>query len=65
MPKSNDAYVMVVTGSEQGLLGKILSKDKRKYIATIQLISDRSRVLEMDFDDICEYIGDIEEHYDY
>ncbi|CAD5114699.1 DgyrCDS3743 [Dimorphilus gyrociliatus] len=65
MPKSNDAYVMIVIGSNQGSLGQILSKDKRSYKATIQLISDRSQVLEMDFDDICEYVGDIEEEFDY
>ena len=47
---------MVVRGSESGQLGRIVARDKSKYIATVQLILTED-VLALDYDNICEYVG--------
>jgi len=69
IPKSSDqdVYVKITGGSRsyRGRLGKILSKDKRKQKVNVQLLEDRDQVLTISFDDVCEYIGSVEDHYDY
>jgi len=42
-----------------------MERNKKKYEATLQLISDREKVLQLDFDSICEYMGDINEEFDF
>jgi len=69
IPKSSDkdVYVKITGGSRsyRGRLGKILSKDKRKEKVNVQLLEDRDQVLTISFDDVCEYLGSVEDHHDY
>ncbi|KAK2187174.1 hypothetical protein NP493_173g04014 [Ridgeia piscesae] len=65
IPKSEPGYVLIVEGRHRGQLAEILKKDKQAYIATVQLLSDRDKLLDISFDDICEYTGDIDLEMDY
>ncbi len=44
-------------------LATIVDQDRRKATAVIQLNLSKD-VMDVDFDDICEYIGDLEEDMD-
>jgi G patch domain and KOW motifs-containing protein len=59
IPKNDDSVVMIVRGSSRGQLGEILSRDKRSSRATVQVLPDKMEVLKLDYDDICEYVGDV------
>ncbi|RDD45930.1 G patch domain and KOW motifs-containing protein [Trichoplax sp. H2] len=63
VPKGNPAYVIVVKGKHAGMVGKIVSRDKSNYKAVAYLLSNQ-KAAEFDYDDICEYTGDID-HEDY
>ena len=43
----------------------VLKRDKSKCEALLQLLSDRDTVLRLDYDSICEYVGDVDEEFDY
>ena len=59
IPKSDAGIVMIVRGSNRGQLAEILGRDKRSSRATVQLLPDKEEVLKLDYDDICEYVGDV------
>jgi ribosomal protein S4E len=59
IPKSDDSVVMIVRGSNRGQIGEILSRDKRSGRATVQILPDKEDILKLDYDDICEYAGDV------
>ena len=40
-------------------VAEILKKNKEKCIATVQLLRNKDDVLKMDFDSVCEFLGDI------
>ena len=42
-----------------------MSKNKKNSSAAIQLLQDRDSVVNIDFDHICEFVGDIHEQFDY
>ncbi|KAL4226343.1 hypothetical protein ACF0H5_014326 [Mactra antiquata] len=65
VPKSDRSHVYVVSGKYRGQLAQVLERDKRSCKATLQLLSNRDKVLLEDYDSICEYIGDIHEEFDY
>nr|XP_022299314.1 G patch domain and KOW motifs-containing protein-like [Crassostrea virginica] len=65
IPKSDGAFVLVVSGKYRGQLGEVMSKNKKKSLAAIQLLQDRDSVVNIDFDHICEFVGDIHEQFDY
>ncbi|XP_004226250.2 G-patch domain and KOW motifs-containing protein-like [Ciona intestinalis] len=64
VPKSiSDAYVSITSRGRlkhDGKLAKILEKDRSNCRAYLQLLEDRDVCLDVDFDDICEYVGDVE-----
>uniref|UniRef100_H2YAG6 Uncharacterized protein n=1 Tax=Ciona savignyi TaxID=51511 RepID=H2YAG6_CIOSA len=63
VPKSVcDTYVLITSrGSKHaGQLARILEKDRSKCRAYLQLLADRDVCLDLSFDDICEYVGDVE-----
>jgi len=66
IPKSTGAsYVMITShgkNEHDGKLARILEKDKAKSRAFLQLIEDREIVVDLSFDDICEYTGDVENY---
>lgn len=65
IPKSEGAFVLVVSGKYRGQLGEVISKNKKKSMAAVQLLQDRDNVMNIDFDHICEFVGDIHEQFDY
>ena len=62
VPKGDFGIVMIVSGSSRGKLGEILRRDKSKCVAAVQLLPDKDEVLKLDFDDICEYVGEIPDY---
>lgn len=59
IPRSEPPYVMIVRGKYKGQLGVILKKDKANCVATVQLLADREKVTKLEYDSICEYLGDV------
>ncbi|GFU57813.1 g-patch domain and KOW motifs-containing protein [Nephila pilipes] len=59
IPRDENAYVMIVQGKYNGELCTILKKDKSKCVATVQFLSDRNQALKIEYDSICEYVGDV------
>ncbi len=37
----------------------MVKRDEAKCLAMVQLLPDRDEVARLDFDDICNYIGDV------
>lgn len=46
-------------------LAQVLERDRKSCKAMLQLLSNRDKVLQVDYDSICEYVGDINEEFDY
>ncbi|XP_064631963.1 G-patch domain and KOW motifs-containing protein-like [Lineus longissimus] len=65
IPKSIPSFIVIVTGKYYGQLAEIINKDKLDCVATVQLLSDRDQALKLDFDSICEYVGDMDAEMDY
>ena len=65
IPRADDAYVAIVSGVNMGQIGKIMKKDKDRCLALIQLLSDRDVVLRLQFDEICDYVGNVHDHDDF
>lgn len=59
IPRSDPAYVMVVKGKRKGQVCEVIERDKERYTATVQILPDRDEVFQLDYDDICEYTGDV------
>ncbi|XP_046651868.1 G-patch domain and KOW motifs-containing protein-like [Daphnia pulicaria] len=59
IPRSDPAYVMVVKGKRKGQVCQVIERDKERYTATVQILPDRDEVFQLDYDDICEYTGDV------
>ncbi|XP_059087184.1 G-patch domain and KOW motifs-containing protein-like, partial [Tigriopus californicus] len=62
IPKKDHALVMIVNGINRGQMGEMLQRDKRSAIAVVQILPDKDQVLKLDFDDICEYVGEVMEY---
>nr|KAF6359819.1 G-patch domain and KOW motifs [Myotis myotis] len=56
IPKVQDKRVMVVLGPRAGRVGHLLSWDREKSQAVVQLRRE-NRVVELHYDAVCEYIG--------
>ena len=65
IPKSDTAHVMLCAGRHKGQLGKIIKKEKAACKALVQLLVDRDLVVNVEFDDICDYVGSIDDAFDY
>jgi len=59
IPRTEPAYVMVVSGKRRSQIGQVIEKDKERCKATIQILPDRDEIFQIGYDDICEYTGDI------
>ena len=46
-------------------LGSLLKRDKTRALADVQLLRDRDRIERLDYDDICEYAGNVHDEDDY
>ena len=58
IPRSEGDRVMVLRGRSRGRVARMLWKDKKKCLAAVQ--TGDGKVREMDFDDVCEYVGHVE-----
>ena len=56
---SENGIVMIVLGKYKGQLGEILFRDKHKARAEVQLLNEKE-MIRLDFDQLCEFIGDID-----
>ena len=60
IPKKDQGIIMIVRGKRKGKIGEILGRDKRNSEAAIQVLPDKDEVLKLDYDDICEFVGDVD-----
>ena len=58
IPKGDGGVVMVVRGESRGQLGRVVDRDKTRYMATVQLIHTEE-VLRLDYDSVCEFVGPV------
>ena len=58
IPKGEGGVVMVVRGETRGQLGRVVDRDKTRYLATVQLIHTE-QVLRLDYDSVCEFVGPV------
>lgn len=58
VPRNDDSIVVIVSGPQHGLFGRIMKRDKDKCVALVQMLTDREVVLKVSYDEICEYIGE-------
>ncbi|XP_038061611.1 G-patch domain and KOW motifs-containing protein-like [Patiria miniata] len=65
IPRGDMACVMIVAGELCGQLGSVVMRDKSKANADVQLLRDRDQIKRLDYDDICEYAGNIHDEEDY
>ena len=61
IPKSESGVVMVVRGENCGQVGRIVARDKSRYVATVQLVLTDD-VLSTDYDNICQYLGPVPDY---
>ena len=62
IPKNVGGVVMILSGSRKGQVAELVAKDKRSCVAAVQTLPDKDEVLKLDFDDVCEYTGEV---FDY
>lgn len=46
-------------------LAEMMKRDKSSCKAVVQLLRDRDEVVKLDYDSMCEYVGDINAEFDY
>ena len=56
IPRNKDSNVMVLEGKYRKQLAVIVDKDKDRNEAEVQLLSDKRKVIKLNFDFICEYV---------
>ncbi|XP_078455060.1 G-patch domain and KOW motifs-containing protein [Lampetra planeri] len=61
IPKTDKDYVMVVLGKYKGQVGLILNRDKNNCQATVQLTGQSDQLLKLSYDDMCHYVGEVDE----
>ncbi|XP_076362035.1 G-patch domain and KOW motifs-containing protein-like [Tachypleus tridentatus] len=61
IPRSESAHVLILSGKYKGKVGKIIKREKTKCLARVQL-TDQKKVLELHYDIISEYAGDVSQH---
>ncbi|XP_043936125.1 G-patch domain and KOW motifs-containing protein [Protopterus annectens] len=57
IPKREFDKIMVVLGEHRGLVGRILQRDRERYLAIVQLDRYEDSVFKLDYDSLCHYIG--------
>ena len=63
IPKNIGGVVMILSGSRKGQVAELVAKDKRSCVAAVQTLPDKDEVLKLDFDDVCEYTGEVLDDY--
>jgi len=57
IPKNEDSLVLIVNTKHQGKVAKLLGKDAKKEMVTVQTWPDQEHVLSLGYDGICELTG--------
>lgn len=65
MPREDNSYVMIVSGEHKKQIGQLLQRNKDKEKVTVQLLSDRAVLLTLSYDDVCQYVGNIDSLLEY
>ncbi|XP_033113985.1 G-patch domain and KOW motifs-containing protein-like [Anneissia japonica] len=65
IPKAEPGYVMIVLGKHKGQLGIVVKKHKDRQRADVQLLQDRNTIIRQNYEEICQYAGDIHSNEDY
>ena len=58
IPRGDGGVVMVVKGEGRGQLGRVVDRNKTRYLVTVQLIHTEE-VLRLDYDSVCEFVGPV------
>ncbi|XP_028567472.2 G-patch domain and KOW motifs-containing protein [Podarcis muralis] len=61
IPRSDSDLVMVVLGEQAGRVGRILRRDKAQSRALLQLQREDEKVLTLEYDAVCHYVGGSED----
>ncbi|XP_061470264.1 G-patch domain and KOW motifs-containing protein [Rhineura floridana] len=61
IPRSDSDWVMVVLGEYAGRVGHILRRDKAQSRALVQLQQDDEKLLTLEYDAVCHYVGGSED----
>ncbi|XP_053147253.1 G-patch domain and KOW motifs-containing protein [Hemicordylus capensis] len=61
IPRGDSAWVMVVLGEHAGQVGRILRRNKEQSCALVQLQRDEDKLLTLDYDAVCHYVGGSED----
>jgi len=59
IPRDPHTPICILHGKRKGKVGELIEKNKRKETAIVKL---DETVLELSYDDICEFVGDPEEY---
>ncbi|XP_067949149.1 G-patch domain and KOW motifs-containing protein-like [Watersipora subatra] len=65
IPRESNSHVMVVAGEHKKEIGLLLQRNKDKEQVTVQLLSDRSVLITLHYDYVCEYTGSVHHLLDY
>ncbi|KAF7243892.1 G-patch domain and KOW motifs-containing protein [Varanus komodoensis] len=61
IPRNDTTWVMVVLGKHAGQVGRILHREKEHSRALVQLQQDEERLMTLDYDAVCHYVGGSED----
>jgi G patch domain/KOW motif-containing protein len=59
IPRSTGDVVMILSGRRKGQVAELIDKDKKTCLASVQMLPDKDEVLKLDFDDVCEFAGEV------
>ncbi|XP_071961562.1 G-patch domain and KOW motifs-containing protein-like [Antedon mediterranea] len=65
IPKSDPGHIMIVLGKHKGKLGIVIKKHKDRQKVDIQLLQDRDKIVHLNYEEICQYAGDIHNNEDF
>nr|XP_056720426.1 G-patch domain and KOW motifs-containing protein [Euleptes europaea] len=61
IPRGDSDWVMVVLGEQAGQVGRILRRNKDQSCAVVQLQQDEDKLLTLEYDAVCHYVGGTED----
>jgi len=59
------SHVMIVAGEYKKEIAELIQKNKEREKVTVQLLSDRSVLMTLSYDDVCEYTGNVDQLMEY
>lgn len=65
IPREDKSHVMIVAGEYKKEIAELIQKNKEREKVTVQLLSDRSVLMTLSYDDVCEYTGNVDQLMEY